>query len=236
MSKKNSSKKKSVSKKDKEEKTQKIKKVVSSIDSFEKSFPEVTGFPERKKALETYFKYKGIIKIFPSSNPWPKLIYPEGKILDKKLEDLKVKKNLYSKKLSSWKKRYSSAERYHQTNQIKKIKEPLYWKHLSKLAVDQDYRSDFKKVNLPVHLVADNKWRPMVKMFVNDIEYRKQLVETVNTSIVYKKDKRVAKYADDLKDFRMEASSKKIKEIEKKLEAANEIQKALIELKKWYRT
>ncbi|MEI7961848.1 MAG: hypothetical protein WCI04_05950, partial [archaeon] len=74
---------------------------------------------------------------------------------------------------------------------------------------------------------------PMVKMFVNDIEYRKQLAETVNTSIVYKNNKRVAQFADDVQDFRIDASSKQVKELEEKLAEIDETVKALKEMQKW---
>ncbi|MBT4596830.1 MAG: hypothetical protein HOC95_02520 [Candidatus Diapherotrites archaeon] len=70
-------------------------------------------------------------------------------------------------------------------------------------------------------------------MFVTDLDYRKQLTETVKESIVYKKDKRVAKYADELKDFRMNTSGKQMKSLEKKLAKINEIEVALKELHKW---
>jgi len=73
----------------------------------------------------------------------------------------------------------------------------------------------------------------MVKMFVNDIEYRKQLAETVNTSIVYKNNKRVAQFADDVQDFRIDASSKQVKELEEKLAEIDETVKALKEMQKW---
>ena len=56
----------------------------------------------------------------------------------------------------------------------------------------------------------------MVKMFVNDVDYRKQLSETVSTSMVYKKDRKVAKFADDQRDFRMGSAEKQIKELEEK--------------------
>ena len=88
-------------------------------------------------------------------------------------------------------------------------------------------------VKLPAHLVGDDKWKPMVKMFVNDIDYRKQLSETVDKSIVYKNNKKVAQYADELKDFRMGVSDKQIKDLDKKIAKINELEVALKELQKW---
>jgi hypothetical protein len=122
---------------------------------------------------------------------------------------------------------------YHQVNQVKKLGEPLYWKHIAKSMIDSDYRKDANSVKLPAHLVSDKKWKPMVRMFVNDIEYRKQLTETVNTSIVYKKNKKVAQFADDLKGFRMDAADKQVKDLEEKLSILDATEKSLKEMQKW---
>lgn len=207
--------------------------VISNIEKFDEKFSDVPKDEKRRDALIQYFKVGGVIKAYDSENQWPKITYPDYFVLNRKLKELKSKKELYEKNLNSWKKKYSSASKYHTTNQIKKLKEPLYWKHLAKSAIDADYRKDASQVKLPVHLVSDDKWKPMVKMFVNDLDYRKQLSETVKTSIVYKKDKKVAKYADDLKDFRMNTSKKQIDELEKKIEIIKKTENALKEIQKW---
>jgi hypothetical protein len=75
----------------------------------------------------------------------------------------------------------------------------------------------------------------MVKMFVNDIEYRKNLTETVNTSIVYKKNKKVAQFADDLQGFRKDATQRQVDDLAKKLLELEETEKALKEMQKWAR-
>ena len=95
--------------------------------------------------------------------------------------------------------------------------------------MDADYRKDAESVKLPVHLVSDKKWKPMVKTFVEDIEYRKQLTETVNTSIIYKKNKRVAQFADELQGFRMTAADKQVKDLDGKLDELEKTEKALRE-------
>jgi hypothetical protein len=207
--------------------------VISDLSVFEEKFPDTPKSGERRIALEQYFKVGGVVKVFSSEKEWPKLTYPNSFVLDRKLKELKQKKDLYSKNLSGWTKKYKQAERYHKSNQLKKLKEPLYWKHMAKMTTDKEYRKDVETVSLPVHLVADDKWKPMVKMFVTDLDYRKQLTETVRESIVYKKDKKVAKYADELKDFRMNTSGKQMKSLEKKLTKINEIEVALKELQKW---
>jgi hypothetical protein len=207
--------------------------VVSDITSFEEKFPNTPKDGDRKAALEQYFKVGGVVKVFKSEKEWPTLTYPNTFVIDRKLKELKQKKDLYQRNLTDWTKKYKAAENYHKSNQVKKLKEPLYWKHKAKMLVDPDYRKDVATVSLPVHLVSDNKWKPMVKMFVTDLDYRKQLSETVRESIVYKKDRKVAKYADELKDFRMNTSGKQMKDLDKKISKINEVEFALKELHKW---
>ncbi|VVB76216.1 Uncharacterised protein [uncultured archaeon] len=208
-------------------------KVIASVKDFDKDFPKTPKEGARKDALERYFAIHGVVKAIATEKEWPKLLYPDVRVLDSKIKELIEKKKIYSDKLSEWKKKHSSAANYHNVNQVKKFGQPLYWEHLAKTIVDSDYRKDANSVKLPVHLVADNKWKPMVKTFVHDIEYRKQLAETVNTSIIYKKDKKVARYADELQGFRMGAAGKQVKDLEETIADLNLTEKALRELQKW---
>lgn len=207
--------------------------VISSIVEFEKSFPSAPKEGARRVSLERYFKINGVIKAIANEKEWPKLAYPNTSVIESKLKELKERKKSFNTKLSEWKRQHLKAAMYHQVNHVKKLAEPIYWKHLAKSAIDADYRKDAESVKLPTHLVADKKWQPMVKMFVNDEEYRKQLTETVNTSIVYKDNKKVAKFADDLQGFRMGAADKQVNELEEKLSELDETEKALREMQKW---
>jgi len=209
-------------------------KVISSIEQFEADFSSLLENKERKSALGRYFQIHGVVKVIPvEKESWPKLIYPTTDVLEFKLKESKEKKKIYFEKLNEWKMKHLSASMYHQVHQMKKFAEPVYWKHLAKTMTDADYRKDAESVKLPAHLVSDKKWKPMVKMFVNDIEYRKQLSETVTTSMVYKNDRKVAKFADDQQNFRLDASDKQIKELEEKIKEIDETEIALKELQKW---
>ena len=85
-----------------------------------------------------------------------------------------------------------------------------------------------------MHLVADLKWKPMVRMFVEDLDYRKNLTETVQESIVYKKGRsKIAKYADDLMQLRGEISTSKIGELDKKIAKLSDEISALKVIEKW---
>ncbi|MCR4335329.1 MAG: hypothetical protein NUV57_02210 [archaeon] len=205
--------------------------IISSMRAFDENF-EVTK-DERYQALEKYFIRGGVISAVKSGKPWPKLAYPSPMRIDVQIKELEELKDVYSKKNNTWKEKLSQAKTYHQRHQFKKFAEPLYWKHVAKTISDPDYKSDAGSVSLPVHLVADPKWKPMVKMFVDDLEYRKNLVETVQNSIVYKDDKKVGKYADILQDFRSEISTSKIDDLSKKVSKLEEEIKSLQLIKKW---
>ena len=123
---------------------------------------------------------------------------------------------------------------YHSRQHLLKLSDPLYWKHVAKTISDKDYKQDAEKVGLPVHLVADPKWKPMIKMFIEDLEYRKNLTETVQESIVYGKGKnKVAKYADDLQNLRSDVSSTQLKDIGAKLTELEEDINAFKIIEKW---
>ncbi|MCR4369332.1 MAG: hypothetical protein NUV67_05500, partial [archaeon] len=174
-----------------------------------------------------------VISAVKGKGKWPKLIYPSPIRIDSQLKELEELKKHYDTKIRDWEGKLNQANTYHQRHQVAKLSEPLYWKHVAKTLTDSDYKKDTDSVNLPVHLVADPKWKPMVKMFVNDLEYRKNLVETVQTSIVYKKDRKVAKYADELQNFRSEMSTSKIGDLKKKREKVAADISAFHQIKKW---
>jgi len=206
--------------------------IISSFDNFSKKF-EVFEKDERTEAIKTYFKRGGVISAVKSNNKWPRLTYPSPMRVQSQVKELEDLKSRYLEKQKEWKKKLNDAQTYHSRHQMLKLKEPLYWKHVTKKMVDPDYRDDSIAVQLPVHLVADPKWKPMVKMFVEDLEYRKNLTETVHDSIVYKDDKKVAKYADQLQDFRSEISTAKLKTLEKQISKIQTEINALKIIEKW---
>ncbi|HZX20350.1 MAG TPA: hypothetical protein VFF13_05030 [archaeon] len=205
--------------------------IISSITAFNEKF--VVPKDDRYNALEKYFARGGVISAVKSNGKWPKLVYPSPQRIEDQLKELQALKSVYESKSRDWSKKLSEAKNYHSKHQLLKFKDPLYWQHVAKKTMDSDYKADSEKVQIPVHLVADPRWKPMVKMFVNDLEYRKNLVETVENSIVYKDDKKVAKYADELQNFRSEMSTSKLDDIGKKLGKINQEISSLEAVKKW---
>lgn len=210
--------------------------IISNFAAFSKKLPkglDAEKYAERLGAIKHYLSKGGVISTAPAGEDFPRLIYPSRLRIKNQIAEAQELRQHYHKRLVNWRQKLQDAQAYFVLHNIKKLKEPLYWKHMAKYLSDKSYREDADKVKLPVHLVADNRWKPMVKMFVNDADYRKQLTLTVGESIVYAKDKKVAKYAEILQEFRSEQSNRKIEELEKKIAEIDADIAALQELGKW---
>lgn len=200
--------------------------IVSSFEIFSEKFPELAkgqADSKRMKALKRYFSQNMVLSLgsMPKDGNWPEIAYPTPMKLKKDLERLeKLQKDL-SKRETLWKNTLSRAKLEGLSQHVKKFVEPAYWKHLSKYFSDKDYRSDADAVQLPVHLVSHKRYKPMVEMFVNNLDYRKQLTETVQNSIVYKDNKKLGRYADDLNALRTEQSQRTINQTQKMLSDIN---------------
>jgi len=211
------------------------KGIISSVERLKESHPlaDLEANPSRAEALKDYFAFGGFISVIPFGNGWPKLIYPSKKRIEFQLNKLDEEKKLFESKLSDWKKKYSQAKNYKNTIFMKKFSEPVYWQHLIKKLTDAEYKESVERVKLPIDLVADKKYKPMVETFLKDDEYRRHLIEAFENSVVYKKDKRLAKHASHLQEFRQEISETKIKELEKRLVLINKNISCLKEVMKW---
>jgi len=210
-----------------------MKKLFTSFDDFCRNFKGLDDKPERLEALKSYFTRGGVISAENKGKGWPKLVYPSVQRIKEQAADLKQRKAIYDKQNSGWKKSHNSAKNYDLRNEVMKFSDPLYWKHIVKYHSDKAYKNDSDSVKLPVHLVSDERWKPMIRMFIEDGEYRNNLVETVSHSIVYQKDKKLAKYSEELKEFRMEMTGKAISGIDKKLEVLEKDIKSFDEILKW---
>ncbi len=212
------------------------KGIISSFERFVEANTELNldSNPSRVDALKDYFAFGGFVSLISSGNgSWPKLIYPSKQRVLFQLNELNGTRKLFESKLGDWKKKSSEAKNYKNMIFLKKFSEPIYWKHLMKKATDKEYSNSVDRVKLPVDLVADKKYKPMIETFLKDDEYRRQLIEAFENSVVYKKDRRLAKHASHLQEFRQEVSETKIKEISKKLESINKNISCLQEIMKW---
>ncbi len=189
----------------------------------------------RKKALEYYFSKRGIVQLdveIPNAK-WPALVYPGVEKLEDQIGELALKHKDQSTKNWNWQMTHLKASSKNAVAHVQKVTDPLYWKHVSKKITDSQYRNDARTIDLHSSLISDAKYRPMIDAFVHNEEYRKQLTETVKTSIVYKNHKGLAKHADDRKQLQMDVSKSLMGKTQ---EQVNETQKqifALKELLKW---
>ncbi|MEM4256915.1 MAG: hypothetical protein QXZ13_00115 [Candidatus Diapherotrites archaeon] len=206
--------------------------VISSFKVFNSNY-SLADKPERLEALKKYFDYGGVISVLKKEKGWPKLIYPSIFRIDAQIKELTEKRLKFIEKQNEWKKRLSEAKNYHAKHHILKFKEPLYWQHVKRILMDKQYREDAELVGLPAHLASDDRYKPMIKMFLQDSDYRKNLVETVKNSIAYKKDKKLAKYVDVLQGLRAEMSDSMINDISKKIAEIEDQINTLKIIRKW---
>lgn len=211
--------------------------VVSNEAVFGQKFPVLSKAQEkspRMNALKRYFSKRGVVSVEEKAEgEWPELIYPDPMRLNQLISDANVLKKNLGEKRADWKAQYSKAKNYALVHSIKRFSHPLYWKHLRKQVTDKDYRNDSRKVSLPLHLVSDPKWEPMIRMFVYDPDYRKQLTQAVQESPVYAKDKKLARHSEDVQELRKEMSSGKLSELDEKISALEKDISMLEEMLRW---
>jgi len=209
----------------------------SSIEKFKKKAGScLKGNAARAEALKHYFSSGGIVRVElgkKSEGKCPPLVYPTKLRLRKLSGEKQSALGSLNSKKKQWEKKFQDAKLYTAVHGVKKYSQPLYWKHLAKSAIDKDYKEKAEKVGLPVQLVSDKRWQPMIRMFLEDGDYRRQLTETVENSIVYRGNRKVARYAFQLQNFRKSESSRKIGEVDKKIGALKEDMSALKELMRW---
>ena len=196
--------------------------IISSFQTFNQKFPQLGQTQKESKrliALKRYFEQKMVISLgtIPKGDEWPEIVYPTKMKLRKDMDRLEKMKGDLSKRQNDWQMTLTKAKLEGITTQVKKFSEPAYWKHLSKLVTDADYRKDAESVNLPVHLVSHKRYKPMVEMFVNNLDYRKQLTETVQNSVVYRDNKQLGRYAGELQALRTQQSQKTLTQTKKSI-------------------
>lgn len=212
--------------------------IISSYPAFEEKF-KGAGFlsskDQRLEALRRYFRKGGVVRFASGSkDSFPKLSYPSKGRVQQLSQDAKALKELLERKAKDWRKTNSDAKVYHLKLHAKKLANPLYWKHVGKKIADKDYRKDAETVKLPSELVADKRYKAMVEMFVNNLDYRKQLTETVKHSIVYNtSESKIAKYLDQVQGFRQEVSTSQVSDLEKKLKELNADLDMFSVMEKW---
>ena len=210
------------------------------IESMEKLLQTATdaSFLQKKsprlQALEHYFSRKGIIQVeFAKTKGWPVLIYPPQEKIQLQIDELEQKQKQFSTSKRSWQLTQLKARTRSAVQHTKKLVDPLFWQHVTKKAVDKEYRDAVLSVGVKSKLIANEKYRPMMDSFVNNPKYRSQLVETVKTSPAYRMHEGLAKNADQQKELQLHISASQLKKTQIKLDEYELHLQSLRELLKW---
>ncbi|NYZ79954.1 hypothetical protein H0N95_01740 [Candidatus Micrarchaeota archaeon] len=141
-------------------------------------FKIMTATVSREKAIELYLSDGGIIKY-----DGYKIIYPDKQRLASQLDEVN-KKYAYLNSIISELQRHVKSYEYDSTMKTAaRVVDPVFWEHLYKMRTDDDYRVAFDKVQPPIERMRDERWKSVVRMFVQDKEYRDRLVEA-KTSVI----------------------------------------------------
>ncbi len=164
--------------------------ILSYMDLFN-TLSELENFSEIKKlsliekeSISKYLNEGGIIKA--KKDILFKIVYPSKDIIKKELHSIMEDYNSTLDKIQSWEKVEKDANSFIENNKIKKFINKTFWLHKFKSISDKTYKDDFKKINIPIEYIGDESINKVVETFIKDLDYRKKLIETIETSIVYK--------------------------------------------------
>lgn len=188
------------------------------------------GSDERQKALKTYMKQGGIIKV-DRSGKRPRLVYPGEDRIKKQLEDTKRKEEYMRKQLNSLRRKQREVASK-AIGSVKKVLNPVYWQHQYKKRRDDDYRSVYEEIDPPMEKLDDPKYKPMLEMFVKEPEYRERLLEAARSEIGRGRDT-IRQQVIKREGFTKDVIDKRIKKIEKKIEKYKNKRRSLKVLLKW---
>lgn len=149
------------------------------------NFPEIKKLSkEEKESITKYLNEGGIIKA--KKDILFKIIYPSKDIIKKELQLIMDDYNNTNEKIISWEKIEKDANSFIENNKIKKFFNKTFWLHKFEGIKNKQYKEDFQKINIPIEYIGDASINKVVETFIKDGGYRKKLIETIETSIVYK--------------------------------------------------
>jgi len=159
--------------------------IFTNIRDLENTYEEVKKLPEDDKlALETYLHEGGILKT--TGKQKLELTYPSKDIIDKELSELMPERSKVIEKIEQWHKIKKDSEEFIKNNKISKYAKGTFWKHKIKETFDKDYKEDFKKIKIPIEYIGEESMKKLMDEFINNRDYRQKLIETIESSIVYR--------------------------------------------------
>lgn len=161
-----------------------MQQIFSNLSQFTDKYSKKEKIsPLEVQILKGYFERGGLIKTQQTDSL--RIVYPDKDKVKKETEAIKKELELINDECKNWEKTKSDAKKYIDKMKIKKFYDKTYWKHLYKSVTDKQYKDDFEKAKLPVDLISDPKMKKIIEEFLKNEQYRNNLIETVNNSIVY---------------------------------------------------
>lgn len=159
--------------------------IFTAIKDLEETCDEIKNLSQdEKQGLNNYFLEGGIIKA--NTKIKLKVFYPSKDIIKKELNKLYSERAKTIDKIDQWYKIKKNSENFIKKNKVKKFMKSTFWKHTLKSIFDKKYKEDFKKIKIPIEYIGEESIRKLVDEFINNLEYRQKLIETIDYSIVYK--------------------------------------------------
>jgi hypothetical protein len=198
------------------------------IDKFSNFIKSSGASPRmsREEAGKAHLDNGGILK-----TDGDRLIFPDKNRIISQLEETAMRKDNLTAQLRFWQRQYrplaGNVLEYAYT-----ATDPLFWEHMFKMSTERKYKDSFKKVDLPIKYMREEKYRKVIKAFVRDEQYRKNLV-SAKTSIVGKSGDSIKSAAEKGKEFKRKIIEEKIKKIKHERDYFLEREAVLLALLDW---
>ncbi len=161
-----------------------MEQIISNINNLNLQYDlKKTLNKDEFEALALYFERGGLVKV--SNNQSLRILYPNKEKVKKEVSDLKKELSQINGKCKFWENTKRDAERYLNKLRIKKFYDKTYWKHIYKFITDKKYKDEFEKAKIPVDLVSDPKFKKIFEEFIKNQNYRDNLIQTMDNSIIY---------------------------------------------------
>jgi hypothetical protein len=208
-------------------------KTFGSIEDVKRALPKevANAFPERQRALETYFSAGGIVKL-EFGRGFPELVYPTRSRLEGQLKETAEKASGFGKQLREWGKRRADLESDKVGDYVLRAADPVFWEHQAKLLSDPEYKEDYELISPPMHLLHRQEWKKRLAMFVRSKEYRLRLREA-RTSIIGKKRLPMSEEVEMRLDFNRQTADRELEKVAAKKKTLDSLESALRVMLAW---
>ncbi len=201
--------------------------LISSWDDLVKRFPQLKEREDepRVAALKAYLFSGGMLRVEERGDSF-RVVYPTKEIVDERIAKLSRERTFLLKELNKIK----ALDR--DLSPVRLAFDPLYIKHNLKLIADRKYREAFAKLGFTRDHFLDPKARKIIEQFMDDLDYRKRVLQAIDESPVY----RSRSFGETIvarKDARKTVVSARIQRIQHRIDEIDREITTLRLLKKW---